>query len=88
MNKTRFTKEKLIATKPKQSNGYCYVDIDDNGSAIGRVAATYSNNAEHDAYLFSVSNEMYALLGEIHYQLGAVYGERIEKLLAKARGES
>jgi hypothetical protein len=37
--------------------------------------------------LIESAPEMYEMLAEINYQLGAVYGDRIADLLSKARGE-
>ncbi len=40
-----------------------------------------------NAHLIAAAPEMYEMLAEINYQLGSVYGDRINELLAKARGE-
>ena len=91
----KFTKGKMKATKPLSSNGYWYVDLVSNKYPSGSMAVFYHANAEYDAKLFALSNEMYAMLdtietvlsGNSEYNATEINVDYLRKLLAKARGE-
>ena len=98
MSEAKFTKGKWFIEKDANWNNDCWaisVKRDHNDSVhhcfaevVYKMENEESNpELEANAHLIAAAPEMYEILSEINYQLGSVYGDRINELLAKARGE-
>ncbi|CAM0056744.1 hypothetical protein VPHF89G1_0055 [Vibrio phage F89 g1] len=71
-------------------HGFCIIissDVTGEPMICDLMPAELNDNEMANAHLIAVAPEMYEILSEINYQLGSVYGDRINDLLAKARGE-
>jgi len=87
----KFTKGKIVATKPKGSSGFWYLDKEIAPFHGGSIAVLYGDNAENDAKLFAVANEMYEKLKLIS-DLSILSEDKglsdvVDELLERARGE-
>lgn len=88
MNKPKFTKGEWRVTH--FANGQMRIFRDGRDYKEPDIAATYGDNDVENAHLIAAAPEMYKILVQLQIEggLGVARHKQIDRLLAKARGES